>query len=116
VTSPDIAKVQRRLKLCQWAVPGLTGGIVVLNAVHGEQQRPQQQLPGILAAPARLLGLAGAPRAAGLPALRWVGLRSGPGGPAVRAALAGAAPGWVSGLGGRAPGRGRSASRWPTTP
>jgi hypothetical protein len=101
VTSPDIAKVQRRLKLCQWAVPALTGGIVVLNAVHGEQQRPQQQLPGILATPARLLGLAGTARSARRPALSAVGLRSGPGGPGVRAALASAAPGWISGLGAR---------------
>jgi len=28
----------------------------VLNAVHGEQQRPTEQLPGILAKSARLLG------------------------------------------------------------
>jgi hypothetical protein len=102
VTSPDIAKVQRRLKLCQWLVPGLTAGIVVLNAVHGEQQRPQQQLPGILARPARLLGLAGTPRSARRPPLRAVSrLRSGPGGSGAPAALAGAAPGWISGLGGR---------------
>jgi hypothetical protein len=57
-TSPDIAKVQRQLKVCQWLVPGLTAGLHVLNAVHGEQQRPQQQLPGILAKPAQLLGAA----------------------------------------------------------
>ena len=81
VTSPDIAKVQRRLKLCQWAVPAMTGGIAVLNAVHGERQRPQQQLPGILATPARLLGLTGTPRSARRPALGAVGLRSRPGGP-----------------------------------
>jgi hypothetical protein len=30
----------------------------VLNAVHGEQQRPSQQVPGILARPARLFGVA----------------------------------------------------------
>jgi hypothetical protein len=102
VTSPDIAKVQRRLKLCQWAVPALTGGLHVLNAVHGEQQRPPQRLPGILATPARLLGLAGTPRAARRPALSTVSrLRSRPGGPGVRAALAGAAPGWTSRLGDR---------------
>jgi hypothetical protein len=57
-TSPDIATAQRRLKVCQWLVPGLTAGLHVLNALHGEQQRPQQQLPGILAKPAQLLGLA----------------------------------------------------------
>jgi hypothetical protein len=101
-TSPDIANVQRRLKLCQWLVPGLTAGLHVLNAVHGEQQRPQQQLPGILATPVRLLGLAGTPRSARRPALGAVSrLRSRSGGPGVPAALAGVVPGWISGLGGR---------------
>jgi len=100
-TSPDIATAQRRLKVCQWLVPGLTAGLHVLNALHGEQQRPQQQLPGILAKPAQLLGLAATPRrSARRPALSTVGLRSRPGGPGVRAALAGAAPA-ISGLLGR---------------
>ena len=53
-TSPDVAKVQRQLKVCQWLVPGLTAGIEVLNALHGEQQRPNQQVPGIAAKPAQL--------------------------------------------------------------
>jgi hypothetical protein len=52
MTSPDVAKVQRQLKVCQWLVPGLTAGIEVLNALHGEQQRPNQQVPGIVAKPA----------------------------------------------------------------
>jgi hypothetical protein len=98
MTSPDIARVQRQLKVCQWLVPGLTAGLQVLNAVHGEQQRPQQQLPGILAKPARLLGMAGTRRSTRRPALRAVGLRSRPGGAGVRAGLGGAAPGWISGL------------------
>jgi hypothetical protein len=99
-TSPDIAKAQRRLKVCQWLVPGLTGGLHVLNALHGEQQRPQQHLPGILAKPAQLLGLAGTRRSTRRPPLSAVGLRSRPGGPGVRAALAGTAPA-ISGLIGR---------------
>ena len=53
-TSPDVAKVQRQLKVCQWLVPGLTAGIEVLIALHGEQQRPNQQVPGVLAKPAQL--------------------------------------------------------------
>jgi hypothetical protein len=32
VTSPDIAKVQRRLKLCQWAVPRTRGGTAAARA------------------------------------------------------------------------------------
>jgi hypothetical protein len=95
-TSPDIAKAQRRLNVCQWLVPGLTAALHVLNALHGEQQRPQQQLPGILAKPAQLLGIAGTRRSTRRPALT-VGLRSRPAGPGVRAALAGAASA-ISGL------------------
>jgi hypothetical protein len=40
--------------VCQWLVPGLTAGIEVLNALHGEQQRPNQQVPGIVGKPAQL--------------------------------------------------------------
>jgi hypothetical protein len=54
-TSPEVAKAQRQLKVCQWLVPGLTGAVEVLNALHGEQQRPSQQASGILAKPAQLL-------------------------------------------------------------
>jgi hypothetical protein len=36
-TSPDVAKVQRQLKVCQWLIPGLVGAIEVLNALHREQ-------------------------------------------------------------------------------
>jgi hypothetical protein len=97
-TSTDIAKVQRQLKVCQWLVPGLTAGLHVLNALHGEQQRPQQQLPGILAKPAQLLGFTGTRRSTRRPALSAVRLRSRPGGAGVQAAVGGAAPGWISGL------------------
>lgn len=55
-TPADVAKAQQQLNVCQWLIPALTGGIAVLNAVHGEQQRPSQQLPGILAKPAQLFG------------------------------------------------------------
>jgi hypothetical protein len=54
-TTPDVAKAQRQLKVCQWLVPGLTGALGVLNALHGEQQRPNQQASGILAKPAQLI-------------------------------------------------------------
>jgi hypothetical protein len=52
-----VAKAQRQLKVLQWLIPGLTGGVIVLTAVHGEQQRPAQQLPGILQKPAELVGV-----------------------------------------------------------
>ena len=57
-TPEDVAKAQQQLKIAQWVIPALTGGIAVLNALHGEQQRPSQQVPGILARPARLFGVA----------------------------------------------------------
>jgi len=55
-TPPEAAGAQKQLKVLQWAIPALTGGIVVLNALHGEQQRPSQQFPGILQKPAQVLG------------------------------------------------------------
>lgn len=54
-TSTDIAGTQRQLAVCQWAVPALTAGLIVLNAVHGEAQRPTRALPGILAKLARTI-------------------------------------------------------------
>jgi hypothetical protein len=38
----------RQEKLVQWAIPALTGGMLVLNALHGEQQRPNQVASGTL--------------------------------------------------------------------
>jgi hypothetical protein len=52
-TPIDTAETQQQLKVCQWLIPALTGGIIVLNALHGEQQRPKQQLTGILGTPAK---------------------------------------------------------------
>lgn len=44
----DTGQAEHRLSYVQWAVPALTGGLIVLNALHGEQQRPAQQLYGML--------------------------------------------------------------------
>lgn len=57
-TSPEVAKAQKQLNVCQWLVPGLTAGLHVLNALHGEQQRPRQQVPGLLARAAQVLRIA----------------------------------------------------------
>jgi hypothetical protein len=54
-TPPELAKAQKQLDTCQWLIPALTGGITVLSAVQGEQQRPGQQLSGILAKPGQWL-------------------------------------------------------------
>ncbi|MEU9556433.1 hypothetical protein [Streptomyces fumanus] len=43
----DLVKARRQLVYAQWAVPALTGCLVVLNALHGEQQRPVEQVPGM---------------------------------------------------------------------
>lgn len=47
-TPPDTAKALQQLKMLQWAIPALTGGVLVLNALHGEQQKPSQQTKGLL--------------------------------------------------------------------
>ena len=57
-TPPEAATAQKQLKVLQWTIPALTGAIVVLTSLHGEQQRPNQQLPGILQKPAQLLDIA----------------------------------------------------------
>ncbi|WP_214404324.1 hypothetical protein [Pseudonocardia lacus] len=56
-TPEAVAAAQRQLNVVQWVIPALTAALVVVNAVHGELQRPNQALGGILAKPARLLGL-----------------------------------------------------------
>lgn len=43
----DTDKARRRLACVQWVVPTLTGCLVALNALHGEQQRPLEQLHGM---------------------------------------------------------------------
>ncbi|WP_077800839.1 hypothetical protein [Streptomyces sp. JHA26] len=43
----DLEKAQRQLAWAQWAVPAFTGCLVVLNALHGEQQRPMAQFRGM---------------------------------------------------------------------
>ncbi|MFV0126664.1 hypothetical protein ACLGI4_02930 [Streptomyces sp. HMX112] len=40
-------RAHRQLAFMQWAVPALTGGLLVLNALHGEQQRPEEQNRGM---------------------------------------------------------------------
>ncbi len=43
----DTDKAQRQLAVLQWTIPALTGGIVIMNALHGEQQRPEEQARGM---------------------------------------------------------------------
>jgi hypothetical protein len=46
-TPPDVAGAQKQLTVLQWAVPALTGALVVISAFAGEQQRPGNVLTGI---------------------------------------------------------------------
>ncbi|HEY6745959.1 MAG TPA: hypothetical protein VI357_09590 [Mycobacteriales bacterium] len=47
-TPPDVAKAMKQEKLAQWAVPAVTGGILVLTALQGEQQKASEVTSGVL--------------------------------------------------------------------
>jgi len=38
-SSAELASAQRQLKVCQWLIPAFSGSLIVLGAIHGEQQR-----------------------------------------------------------------------------
>lgn len=46
--SGKIASEQRQLKILQWAIPVLTGAMIVVTALAGEQQKPRQVAKGVL--------------------------------------------------------------------
>ncbi len=47
-TPPHVAAAQRKLAMLQWAVPALTGALVVVTSFAGEQQRATEQHKGML--------------------------------------------------------------------
>lgn len=47
-TEPDVAAVQRQLAVLQWVIPAATGGLIVLSALKGEQQRSSQVAGGVV--------------------------------------------------------------------
>ncbi|MFI6271901.1 hypothetical protein [Micromonospora zamorensis] len=47
-TPASVASSQRQMKLLQWAIPALTGTLVVVTAYMGEQQKPGQVFRGML--------------------------------------------------------------------
>lgn len=47
-TPPEVEGAQRQLRYLQWAIPALTGSVLVMSAFMGEQQRPNQVLGGVL--------------------------------------------------------------------
>ena len=46
-TAPDVAKAQRQLAALQWAIPAMTGGMLICDSVLGEQQRLTEVATGI---------------------------------------------------------------------
>jgi hypothetical protein len=51
-TPSDVAGPQQQLRALQWAIPAITGVLLVLNAQQGEQQKPES----IVAGTAKTLG------------------------------------------------------------
>jgi len=47
-TPEPVAKAQKQLKALQWAVPALTGALVVVTSFAGEQQRPSEVKKGLV--------------------------------------------------------------------
>lgn len=47
-TPPEVAQAQQQLQALQWAIPALTGAVIVETAIQGEQQRPSQVISGIV--------------------------------------------------------------------
>lgn len=46
-TPHDIAMAQKRLRALQWVIPALTGALVVITSLAGEQQKPGQVAKGM---------------------------------------------------------------------
>jgi hypothetical protein len=46
-TPPEVAAAQKQLDALQWAIPGLTGSVLAMNSLMGEQQRPTEVAKGI---------------------------------------------------------------------
>lgn len=47
-TPPDVAAAQRQLRMLQWAVPAVTGVLVVVSAFAGEQERASEAGKGLI--------------------------------------------------------------------
>lgn len=47
-TPEPVARAQQQLKVLQWAVPALTGALVVVSSFAGEQQRASEVSRGLL--------------------------------------------------------------------
>ncbi|CAN5256113.1 hypothetical protein BH20ACT5_BH20ACT5_03890 [soil metagenome] len=54
-TPAQVADAQRQLSLIQWAIPGVTGALIAVSALQGEQQAAEEQLRGRLGKAAKRL-------------------------------------------------------------
>lgn len=45
-TPAEVADAQKKLRALQWAIPASTGILLVVSALQGEQQRPDEQARG----------------------------------------------------------------------
>ncbi|SCE71317.1 hypothetical protein GA0070607_0665 [Micromonospora coriariae] len=55
-TPARVAASQRQMRMLQWAIPALTGTLVVVTAYMGEQQKPGQVFRGMLGRAGMLMG------------------------------------------------------------
>lgn len=46
-TPIEVAKAQKQLHFLQWGIPALTGSVLAMNALQGEQQRPKVVAKGV---------------------------------------------------------------------
>lgn len=47
-TPSNVANYQRQMKMLQWAIPALTGALIVVTSYAGEQQKPGQVMRGMV--------------------------------------------------------------------
>jgi hypothetical protein len=47
-TPADVASALKQQAVLQWLIPVLTGGVIVMGAVQGEQQRPSNVVAGVV--------------------------------------------------------------------
>jgi hypothetical protein len=47
-TPSDVAKAQKQLRQLQWAIPAITGALVIVTSYAGEQQRASEVHSGVL--------------------------------------------------------------------
>ncbi|KXK59407.1 hypothetical protein AWW66_24400 [Micromonospora rosaria] len=64
-TPQQVAAAQRQMRMLQWAIPALTGALIVVTAYMGEQQKPGQVLRGILGRAGGMMPGGGGMRGAG---------------------------------------------------